>query len=143
MLLGLDVAADSRQLLGAGLVLLATLGYALGAIRIKRFADVPPLGVITALLAVNTLLLAPVAALRRPDQVPSVAAVGSVLALGLACTALAFPIFFALIAEAGAGRGTVITYVNPAVAVALGVAVLGEPVTAAMVAGFLLILAGS
>ena len=69
--------------------------------------------------------------------------VASLLALGLACTALAFPIFFALIAEAGAGRGTVITYVNPAVAVALGVAVLGEPVTAAMVAGFLLVIAGS
>jgi drug/metabolite transporter (DMT)-like permease len=104
---------------------------------------VPPLAVITALLTVNTVVLAPVAVFRLPEQVPSGEAVASLLALGLACTALAFPIFFALIAEAGAGRGTVITYVNPAVAVALGVAVLGEPVTAAMVAGFLAVIAGS
>lgn len=142
-LLGLDVGADPRQLLGAGLVLLSTVGYALGAIRIKRLADVPPLGVITALLAINTVLLAPVAAFRLPQQRPSTYVVASLLVLGLACTALAFPIFFALIAEAGAGRGTVITYVNPAVAVALGVMLLGEPITAATVAGFLLIIAGS
>jgi drug/metabolite transporter (DMT)-like permease len=63
--------------------------------------------------------------------------------LGVVCTALAFVLFFELIAEMGPTRATVITYVNPAVAVALGVVVLGEPLTAGMLVGFPLILAGS
>ena len=61
---------------------------------------------------------------------PSPQVLGSLAALGVICTALAFILFFRLIAEVGPARATVITYVNPAVAVALGVAVLGEPLTA-------------
>jgi drug/metabolite transporter (DMT)-like permease len=63
--------------------------------------------------------------------------------LGLICSALAFLFFFRLIAEVGPSRATVITYVNPVVALALGVAILDESVTAGAVAGLLLILAGS
>ena len=63
--------------------------------------------------------------------------------LAVVCTALAFILFFALIAEVGPVRATVITYVNPAVAAILGVAVLGEHITAGMVIGFALVLAGS
>jgi drug/metabolite transporter (DMT)-like permease len=67
----------------------------------------------------------------------------SLAALGLVCTAVAFVAYFALIAETGPGRATVITYINPAVAVTLGVTLLGEPLTATVAAGFLLIIAGS
>ncbi len=63
--------------------------------------------------------------------------------LGLLCTAAAFVIFAGLVAEVGAGRATVITYVAPVVAVALGIAVLGERPGPGPVAGLLLILAGS
>ena len=63
--------------------------------------------------------------------------------LGLVCTALAFVVFSVLIREAGPSRALVITYVNPVVAVALGVAILGERPGAGAVAGLLLILAGS
>ena len=63
--------------------------------------------------------------------------------LGVICTALAFLIFFRLIAEIGPSRATIITYVNPVVALALGVAILDEHVTTGTVAGLLLILAGS
>src|SRR6266487_221120 len=70
---------------------------------------------------------------------------GVVALLGLAsiCTAVAFVVFFALIAAIGPARATVITYVNPAVAVLLGVTMLGERFTAGMALGFPLILAGS
>ena len=70
-------------------------------------------------------------------------AIASVVVLGLLCSALAFLFFFALINEVGPGRATVITYVNPVVAVALGVTLLGERVGPSAVAGLLLILAGS
>jgi drug/metabolite transporter (DMT)-like permease len=63
--------------------------------------------------------------------------------LAVVCTALAFMLFAALIAEIGPVRATVITYVNPAVAALLGVAVLGETFTLGMGAGFVLVLLGS
>ena len=63
--------------------------------------------------------------------------------LGLFCSALAFLFFFRLIAEVGPGGPTVITYVNPVVALALGVVVLDESVTTGVIVGLLLILAGS
>jgi drug/metabolite transporter (DMT)-like permease len=102
-----------------------------------------PLGPVTASLGISALLLAPPAALSVPAALPSGETVISVLVLGLACSALAFMLFFALIAEVGPGRATVITYVNPIVAVALGVLILGEGLGPSAVAGLLLILAGS
>ena len=74
---------------------------------------------------------------------PSGDAIASVTLLGLLCTAVAFLVFFRLITEIGPGRATVITYIAPVVALALGVAVLDESVTAGTVVGLLLILAGS
>jgi drug/metabolite transporter (DMT)-like permease len=67
----------------------------------------------------------------------------SIAALAVICTAAAFLIFFRLIAEVGPARASVFTYINPAIAVSLGVAVLGEHVTPVMLAAFLTILAGS
>jgi drug/metabolite transporter (DMT)-like permease len=67
----------------------------------------------------------------------------SVLVLGLVCTALAFVLFFRLIALAGPVRATVITFINPAVAIGLGILVLGEPLTWGMVLGFPLVLLGA
>jgi len=66
-----------------------------------------------------------------------------VVGLAVICTALAFIVFFALIAEVGPVRATVITYVNPAVAAILGVTLLDETVTAGMLVGFALVLLGS
>jgi drug/metabolite transporter (DMT)-like permease len=65
------------------------------------------------------------------------------IVLGIVCTALAFVALFALIAEVGAPRAQVITYVNPAVAVVLGVVVLSEPITPGLMVGFPLVLLGS
>ena len=67
----------------------------------------------------------------------------AIAGLAVICTAVAFLIFFALIAEAGPARASVITYINPAIAVAGGVWLLGERLTSAMIAAFALILGGS
>jgi drug/metabolite transporter (DMT)-like permease len=77
-----------------------------------------------------------------PNSLPA-NVVWSVIGLATICTALAFIVFFALISGIGPARATVITYVNPAVAVLLGVALLGEKFTAGMAVGFPLILLGS
>ena len=64
------------------------------------------------------------------------------LALASICTGVAFLLFFALIAEIGPGKSTLITFINPAVAVSLGIAVRGESFTVATGVGFVLVLAG-
>ena len=144
VLVGIDIGGRTAELLGAAAILLATVGYAVGPMIVKhRLSDVDPLGPVTAALLIATVLLAPVAVVDWPTQTPSADALASVVMLGVVCSALAFLLFFGLIAEVGPARATVITYVNPTVALALGVAVLGEQVTAGAIAGLLLILAGS
>jgi drug/metabolite transporter (DMT)-like permease len=143
-LLGFDVAGEPRELAGAVAVLVATVGYAAGPMIIKhRLRELPPLGPVCASLGVASLLLAPLAALGAPDEVPGTDAIVAIVVLGIACTSLAFLAFFALIAAIGPGRASVITYVNPVIAVALGVALLGERPGPAALAGLLLVLAGS
>ncbi len=143
-LVGIDVAGRSGELLGAGAILLAAVGYAIGPMLIKlRLGGLDPRATIGVSLAIASVLLAPAAALDPPRAVPSVGAIACVVALGLVCTAAAFVIFSVLIAEAGTSRATVITYVNPVIAVGLGVTLLGERPGAGSVAGLLLILAGS
>ncbi|GAA3456897.1 DMT family transporter [Dactylosporangium matsuzakiense] len=136
---------------GGGPVALLELGgvvvcYATGPLIIERWlSDVPRYGVAAASLVVGAALFAPVAVPRLPSLARHVTPGPALAALGLAviCTALAFVLFFALIAEVGGVRATVITFVNPAVAVVLGFLVLGEPVTWLTGAAFALILAGS
>jgi drug/metabolite transporter (DMT)-like permease len=144
VLLGLDVGGDAHRLLGAVLVLLAAAGYAASALLIKRptIAALPILGVVTVMCITATIVLLPLAVTRLPNKVPDLQVIVSLLVLGSICTALAYLLFFALVAEVGASRGTVITYVNPAVAVLLGVILLGEPLDAAIIIGFLLIIVG-
>lgn len=140
-LVGLDIDVTHGWAVAAALT--TALGYALGPIVISRsLSGVPPLGVIAASLALATLLYVPFAVPAWPGQV-GLQAAGSVVVLGVVCTALAFLLFFALIAEAGPTRATVITYVNPVVALLLGVSLLGEPLTAGMLVGFALVLLGS
>jgi drug/metabolite transporter (DMT)-like permease len=117
--------------------------YSIGPIiASRRLAGVSSIGVVTVSLGLTAIVYAPFAIARPPHHV-SGEVIAATLALSLVCTALAFIIFFALIADIGPSRAVVITYVNPAIAIALGVALLGEHVTRGMAVGFPLVLAGS
>jgi drug/metabolite transporter (DMT)-like permease len=143
-LVGIDVAGRTDELLGALAVLLAAFCYAVGPMVLKRhLADLDPRASMGAALAVAALVLTPAVLVNPPEEVPPGSALVALLVLGLFCTAAAFVFYGALVAEAGPGRALVITYVAPVVAVALGVAVLGEQPGAGAIAGLLLILAGS
>jgi len=144
VLMGVDGASSGRALLGAGAILIAAVGYAIGPMILKlQLGGVDPRAMMGASLSVATAVLAVPAALSLPARVPTTGAVASVLVLGLVCTAAAFVVVAVLIREAGTSRALVITYVNPVIAVALGVTLLGEQPGAGAVAGLLLILAGS
>ena len=142
LLAGPDAARGDA--LSVAEVLLTALGYAIGPIIANRkLSGLPPVAANTVCLGMAAVAYAPAAALTWPHSTPSVQVLASLAALGAICTAAGFVVYFGLIAEVGAARATVITYVNPAVAVALGVLVLGEHFTAAMAGSFALILAGS
>jgi drug/metabolite transporter (DMT)-like permease len=141
LLVGLDVRLD--DLVAIGQLLLVVLGYAIGPIIIsRRLADLPSLGVVTVSLLIAAAAYAPFTPLVWPDHWTA-PAVGSVVVLAVICTATAFLVMFALIAEAGPARMTLITYVNPAVAILLGAIVLGEPLTIGLAIGFPLVILGS
>jgi drug/metabolite transporter (DMT)-like permease len=140
-LVGLDIGqVDALAVAEIGCVAVC---YAVGPIILaRRLGDVPALGVVAGSLLLTAALYAPLAAARWPSSMPSSHVVESVVGLAVVCTALAFLVFFALIAEVGPVRATVITYVNPAVAAVLGVTILSERLSAGMLVGFALILVG-
>jgi drug/metabolite transporter (DMT)-like permease len=143
-LVGIDIGGKGDELLGALAILLVAFLYAIGPMIVKRrLSDVDPLGPVAASLGIAALLVTPFALVSLPDSTPSADTFASIAVLGLLCSALAFLLFFRLIAEIGPGRATVITYINPVVALALGVVVLDESITTGVVVGLLLILAGS
>jgi drug/metabolite transporter (DMT)-like permease len=109
----------------------------------RRLQAAPTVGVVAASLVITALAYAPVGIAQLPARVPSAQVLLAVVVLGVICTALAFLIFFALIAEVGPVRSTIITYFNPAVALVLGVLLLHEPFTVGIAIGFALIALGS
>lgn len=141
-LLGLDVggAQVGAVLEIAGVV----VGYSIGpAVLSRRLGHLPPVGVIATSLGLTAVGYLPFALTRLPAHLPSVKVISSVVVLAVVCTAGAFLLLFHLVAAVGPVRATVITYVNPAVALAAGVVLLNEPLTLGAVLGFALVLVGS
>ncbi len=140
-LVGFDVGTSSA--LAALSIGVVALGYATGPLILSRYlAGLPGIGVMAAGLLVCSVAYAPLAAVNVPTRVLSASVITSVVGLTLVCTAVAFLLFFELIAEVGPVRSTVITYANPAVAVLLGVTVLNEKFGVGTALGFALIIAG-
>jgi len=141
-IVGLDFrASDTTALLEMALVV---IGYALGPAIVGRYLkEVPSMTVTGLSLGVCAVAYAPAAALTWPRVMPGTMVLVSVGILAVVCTAAAFLLFFRLIAAIGPVRATVITYVNPAVAAVLGIALLGERFTIGMGIGFALVLGGS
>ena len=138
-LFGVDVAGDAGA---AALVLLAALGYAVATHLVRRLGDVSALGVSVVALAIAAVLLAPGAALALPTGGDG-GAWAAVVALGIACTAAAFALYYALIAAAGATRAALTTYLAPVFSVLVGALALAEEIRPGAIAGLALILAGS
>jgi drug/metabolite transporter (DMT)-like permease len=125
-------------------VLLTATCYASGPLIAARWLnDVPALPMTALCLGFAALVYTAPAVATWPEETPSPQVLAALAGLAVLCTAVAIVAFFALIREVGSSRALVFTYVNPAVAVVAGVIVLGEPLTIAILASFVLILAGS
>jgi len=143
LLLGPEVLEGlGRDLVGEGACLIAALAYAFAGVYGRRFRSVRPIHVATGQLTASTIWLLPLAAaVDRPWTLPApgVQAVAAFAALALLCTALAFVLYFRLLATAGATNLLLVTFLLPASALALGVLVLGETVSGEALAGMALI----
>jgi len=125
-------------------IALVVVCYATGpAILARRLAGLPSLGIMALSLAFSAAIYVPISIGQLPATMPSSGTLVAVAILAVVCTAAAFLVFAALIAEIGPVRATVITYVNPGVAAVLGVVVLREPFGVAMAIGFGLVIVGS
>jgi drug/metabolite transporter (DMT)-like permease len=145
-LVGIDVLRDNLELLPIGMLLLAALGYAIAPIIVSdKLRDVPMFAVIALSLAMVSVIYAVPAWITLPTEIPGASLESwiGVLSLGVLTTAVAFVVFFTLVKEIGPARAELIVFVNVAVAVLLGIVVLGEPFTIGMMFGFPLIIFGS
>lgn len=143
-MLGIDVGGRPGAPWGAAMVLLATVGYATAPLIISRYlSKIDPMGPVAASLLVSTLALLPFALAWPPRGWPSASALVSIAVLGAVCTVMGLIVFSQLIATAGPSRASLITYVNPVVAVIVGVLTLHEHVGIMSLVGLLLILGGS
>ena len=137
-----------RDGVGLGLfglaLLLATACYGFAANHTRRYLQgVPALVNATGTQLVSALVLLPPALWSWPERMPGLGPWLAALVLGVACSALAYVLFFRLIARVGASRAVTVTFLVPVFGTLWGALFLGEPVTASMLAGGAVVLLGT
>lgn len=144
LLLGVDAGGGTAALAGGLMVVLASLGYALGAFYVKRrLTELDPIGVVAAAMGVAALLSVPFVAAAPPTSGAGLDTFASLAALGVLGTGVAFVLFYTLIGSIGPGRASLVAYLAPAFAVFYGVVVLGEGFGVSTAVGLALIVGGS
>lgn len=145
VLVGIDSFTGAIEPLYVLMVIAASLGYAVAPIVANiKLSDVPSAGVIGLSMGFVALVYSPFALPNLGTELPSatLSSLGSIVVLGLVCSAAAFVIFFQLIKEVGPAKASLITYLNTAVALTLGTIFLNEPLTAGLLIGIPLITIG-
>ncbi len=144
LLFGVDLSGDGDELVGGGMMLLASLGYAISWLLVKhKLTGAAPEAVAGGTMLVAAVATLPLLVAAPPHAGVGLDAVGSLLALGAGGTGLAFVLYYTLIADIGPRRAGMVGYVAPGFSIVYGVVLLGETLTAGAVAGLVLILAGS
>ncbi|HVF77418.1 MAG TPA: DMT family transporter [Solirubrobacteraceae bacterium] len=144
LLFGVDLSGDSQAIAGGLMVLLASVGYAVGSLYLKhRLQQVPAIGIAATTMVVGCLVLLVPALLELPPHMPEAKTVGSLVLLGAGGTGIAFWIYYTLVAEIGPGRASLVAYIAPGFAVVYGVTLLSESITVGSILGLVLILSGS
>lgn len=143
-LVGIESLNDVDSAIALVQVLVAALSYAWAVNMITRKApDASGVAINGIALAISSVIFAPFAFTHLPEQAPSTEAIWSTIGLGVICTAIAFWVFFIVLDEIGAARASLVVYPNTAVAVLLGIVLLNEEITLAIMIGLPLVLIGS
>ena len=144
LVVGLESFRGHNSSVAIALILLASVGYAIAPIMIRHKAPtLNGLAINSLAMLFTAIIYIPVGIVQWPQSVPNAKSIWSLIILAIFPTAIAFIIFFKVIVDIGPTRASMITYINTAVAVLLGIVVLGEPLTLGIGLGLPLILAGS
>jgi drug/metabolite transporter (DMT)-like permease len=142
LLVGVESVSSLGEFLGSVAMIGAAACYALSSFVVKRYKGLTSVTTSWLSITVASVLTLPAAIATAPSEMPGARALLAVGALGVIGTALAFVIFYKLIAEVGAGRASLVSYLAPGIALFYGALLLDEPITAASVGGLALILGG-
>jgi drug/metabolite transporter (DMT)-like permease len=142
LLVGVESVHSLGEFLGSLAMIGAAACYALSSFVVKRYKGLTSVTTSFLSITVAAVLTLPAAIATAPSEVPGLRALLAVAALGVVGTALAFVIFYKLIAETGAGRASLVAYLAPGIALFYGALLLDEPITAASIGGLALILGG-
>ena len=144
LLVGIESFTGSSDPIAIFMMLGASVGYAYAVIYITRkMPGVSGVAINAIAMAMTALFYSPALFLLWPDHKISLSATHSVIALGVFSTGIAFAVFFTVMAEIGPTRASLVTYMNTAFAVVLGVLILSEPLTIGIIVGLPLVLIGS
>jgi drug/metabolite transporter (DMT)-like permease len=147
LLVGIDAFNGHVSLPHVGMLILAAIGYAIApviiATKIPHISGVAVNGLAMAIVAVVYAVPALLSLPREIAANPPMESWLSLLGLGVICSAIAFVAFFRLVKQIGSARATLVTYMNMAVAVVLGIVLLGEPITVGILIGMPLVVIGS
>jgi drug/metabolite transporter (DMT)-like permease len=144
LLVGIESITGSSDPLSILMVIAASIGYAFAVIYITRkMPDGSGIAINGIAMVMTAIFYSPALFLLWPDHTISNEAIYSLIALGVFSTGIAFAIFFTVMAEIGPTRASLVTYMNTAFAVVLGVIILNEPLTVGIIVGLPLVLIGS
>ena len=144
LVVGIESLSGKNSFVAIAMILLASASYAWAVARIQsQIPHVDGIAINGIAMFITALVYLPFVILNHPAHIPSARVIASVVGLGLFPTALAFILFFILLKEIGAARASLVTYLNTAFAIVLGVVLLGEPLTLGIAIGLPLVLIGS
>lgn len=141
---GIESIKGSADPLSIGMILLASVGYAYAVMFVQNgLPGVSGVAINAVAMVITSLFYLPFAVTQWPTHEIGATAIWSIIGLGVLSTGVAFAIFFALTPIIGVARASLVTYINTACAVVLGVIILGEPLTIGIILGLPLVLIGS
>lgn len=144
LIVGIETISGAADAFSVFQTVLAAILYSTAmAIILRGMPNGDGVAINAIAMIITAIIFAPAALTNLPEQMPSFNATASLIGLGVLSTGLAFMIYFGLIKEIGQARGSLVTYLNTAFAVVLGVLILGEPLTIGIVTGLPLVLLGS
>jgi drug/metabolite transporter (DMT)-like permease len=144
LVVGIESFSGRQSIVAIAMVLIASIGYSWAVTMITaKVPHIEPISINGVAMVFTAIVYLPFVFLNAPEHMPSAKVLGSVLVLGLFPTAMAFILFFQLIKDIGTARGSLVTYLNTAFAVVLGVIILREPFTLGIALGLPLVLIGS
>ena len=141
---GFESIKGSSDPISIAMVLVAAIGYSYAVMMVQSaLPHVSGIAINAVAMALTALFYLPFTVVQWPTHEISNEAIGAIIGLGVLSTGAAFVAFFALAAIIGVARGSLVTYLNTAFAVVLGVIILNEPLTVGMLIGLPLVLIGS